>query len=237
MLVQKTTNYDQFKGVLGNRKINKPHVNDLISSIEKKNLLQFHPINVNKGMRIIDGQHRLEAARALEVPIFYIVMDEGGIEEIRLLQTQRAWTAMDYLNSYVEQNYPEYIALEDFAKTYQLSVPQAAQVGLLHFTHPQTAMAIFRRGEFRFVDKDRSELFAGYLTELRKYCTDNAYKDREFLVALNKAMDKMSVKQLFHKLDTFSLAITRRTNARDYMRQFEDIYNFKQRAESHLHLT
>ena len=63
MDVIETTDYDIFKGIVGNRKVEKKHVEMLTGAIDRNNLLNVRPIIVNEEMMVIDGQHRLEAAK------------------------------------------------------------------------------------------------------------------------------------------------------------------------------
>jgi len=78
--VQLTTNYDLFEMMDSfQRAIKTPQVNNLVRSMRTENLLPFNPIIVfpnpkKKGkFLILDGQHRCEAAKALGLPIHYIV--------------------------------------------------------------------------------------------------------------------------------------------------------------------
>ena len=61
--VRTTVRYDDFHILPGNREINQAHVLELIESFGKANLFDAHPVVVNEKMEVIDGQHRLEAAR------------------------------------------------------------------------------------------------------------------------------------------------------------------------------
>ncbi len=82
--IEKTKEYSKFKHLKGNRPIQKYHLKKLKQSIEKDNCLNLHPIIVNKNFEIIDGQHRLEVAKQLDLDIFFIqsesVKDEHFIE-------------------------------------------------------------------------------------------------------------------------------------------------------------
>ena len=78
--VQLTTNYGLFELMDSfQRAIKTPQVNNLVRSMRQENLLPFNPIIVfpnpkKKGkFLILDGQHRCEAAKALGLPIHYIV--------------------------------------------------------------------------------------------------------------------------------------------------------------------
>jgi hypothetical protein len=235
MQIQKTENYSQFKTIVGNRKVYTPHVRELEVSIQEKNMLQFNPIMVTKKMQVIDGQHRLVVAKNLKLPIYYVVMDDASLHDIKLLQEQRIWTANDYLQSYIALGNQQYIQLADFVKEYGLSIPQATLIGMNTYENPYKVLKQFRSGLFAFVDKEKAENMASLLNELEKACTDAAWKDREFLRALAVTIEKVSPQELVQKITTYALALTRRGNMREYLRQFEDIMNFRQRI-NHIRL-
>lgn len=71
MEILKTKDYGSFKEINSNREVDQRHVRSLVAAIEQKNLLHVNPIVCNADMEVIDGQHRLEAARALGVEIYY----------------------------------------------------------------------------------------------------------------------------------------------------------------------
>ena len=56
------------------------------------------PILVNENKSIIDGQHRLQAAKELKIPITYIISNESSEENIDQLQISKKWTAFDFCN-------------------------------------------------------------------------------------------------------------------------------------------
>lgn len=100
--IQKTRDYDIFKSVSFNREKNKRHIESIKKIILKENLLHLHPILVNEKMEVVDGQHRLEAAKDLGLEIFYI-QDKISYEHI--------------LNSNLFQ---KKLVLEDVVKFYAL---------------------------------------------------------------------------------------------------------------------
>ena len=115
--MKETTNYDMFKFREDNRKeISNVHVRVLVRSITHNNMLKYKPILVNSKMEVLDGQHRLLAAKEIGVPIFYEVEKDMDIKSIISLQTQKAWTTTDYINAYAKNGYEDYIKLSDFCK-------------------------------------------------------------------------------------------------------------------------
>lgn len=113
--MEKTTNYDMFIFRNDNRsEIKQSHVNKLVQSIKARNLLEMRPISVNGKMEIMDGQHRVLAAKALNVPIYYRVDQSFTGEDMLALNVSKSWGLPDYLNYYVKNGYQEYIKLNDF---------------------------------------------------------------------------------------------------------------------------
>jgi ParB-like nuclease family protein len=113
--VNPTDNYSIFSRCQSNREINWGHVNRLCESIRAKNLLFLRPIEVTKNMEILDGQHRLEAAKLLKVPIYFKITDKMNIKDVALINAaQKAWSPPDYFNFYCSQGYEEYLKMKSF---------------------------------------------------------------------------------------------------------------------------
>ena len=64
--IRKTNNYPMFKNMIGNREIKDKNYKKLIRSMSEKQLII--PILVNEKLEIIDGQHRFNACKTLQLP-------------------------------------------------------------------------------------------------------------------------------------------------------------------------
>jgi hypothetical protein len=147
--IQKTTDYSQFKSFASNRDVSPQK---LIDSIKIHNMLESHPILVTKNKVIIDGQHRLAAAIALKLPIYYVVDETLQEDDIPLCQTQRPWNLDHYLHFYCEK-YPDYKFVKDCMKEFDLKHHFLVEVAL---DNNKSAFSIFRKGDFR-IKKDKEE--------------------------------------------------------------------------------
>jgi hypothetical protein len=108
-----TKDYGKFKTIGGNRNINKLHVKRLRESFQDNYLLS--PIIVNGSHEIIDGQHRFEAAKSLNLPIYYIICLFYSLKEVQVLNTNmKNWGMEDYLNAFCDLKYPEYLKFKEF---------------------------------------------------------------------------------------------------------------------------
>src|SRR5690606_774965 len=82
--MNKTTDYSIFGEIESNREVDLRHVRKLMKAIEKRNLLHLNPIIVDEQNRVIEGQHRLEAAKQLQVPIYYITDNTVNKSDIEI---------------------------------------------------------------------------------------------------------------------------------------------------------
>ena len=88
----------------------------------------------------------------------------------------------------------------------------------------------FRVGDFKAKRKDFAKMMIDRVDELSKFTDDNAWKDREFLKALN-ALYSLGVKheQILDKLENSNLRVGRHSTTREYIRAFEDILSFRRK--------
>lgn len=121
--MKQTTDYEMFKKHPKNRDLDEFTVTKLQRSISIKNLLEFRPIMVNSKMEIIDGQHRLEAAKRLGVPVFYQIEPDAEANDILILNTnQKCWTQVNYLEFFAKEGKQHYIDLYRFMKNHNLTL-------------------------------------------------------------------------------------------------------------------
>jgi len=111
----KTKNYQMFKIVSSNRDVDTFHVKRLVESIKKLNLLEANPIIVNKNMEVIDGQHRLEAAKILFEDIYWVEVDAKNTSEaiVSLNSSQKNWVLEDYIRHYAKLGLSNYQRIID----------------------------------------------------------------------------------------------------------------------------
>jgi len=234
--IQKTKEYSIFKKHESNREINQANLKKVVASISAANLLEFRPILVDKGMRVIDGQHRLEAAKALGVDIYYQVNEESTHEDIVLLNTvQKRWRNEDYIEYHISRGNLEYKKFKDFAAENALST---AELLCLLKGGADGAYDKMRKGELGTLmesgmdslKKDIADLNQ-ILSLLNKYVIGNKLflKSSKFKRALLQIIKNPEV-----NLDKFLDNLTRKidcihpcaTTAAAYA-MFRDVYNWK----------
>jgi hypothetical protein len=114
MLVYRTNDLNQFKVLDGNRPVNPAHVKRLVDSIKSNGYL-LNPIIVNKHNEIIDGQHRLQAVKECSSHIWVLIDPEAKLKDAVVYNANSSdWSTKDYLNSYCDLGFENYIILRNF---------------------------------------------------------------------------------------------------------------------------
>lgn len=115
--IYKTTDYNRFKIMNGNRNISKQHLERIKLNILKKYVMS--PILVNERFEIVDGQHRFTALKELKLPVFYYMITGLTIDECQLLNSYSSnWTNMDYIKSFSKIGNKNYQMIIKFSETY-----------------------------------------------------------------------------------------------------------------------
>src|SRR5262245_61365749 len=148
--IESTNNYEKFVFKTGTRPV-RGRVNRLIEAMNKHNELQDYPIlvsSINGHLEIADGQHRFVAAKALDLPIFYIrSRQEMSIEEIAAANAlQKSWNMYDWMESWIGRGNEEYQKLKKFCETFQLPVTVGMEI--LGRTYSGAHSKAFRGGKF-----------------------------------------------------------------------------------------
>lgn len=170
-MVKKTTNYDQFKSISANRPLNMAHLARLTLSVSKRNLLEYNPIMVNENMEVIDGQHRLEVARANKIPIYYIIVPSTDIEDVYELNTNvRNWKLIDYVDSLIVQGYKDMQFLKEFSEEYGLSY--TSSIILLNggkVSGHRNVVQYLKKLKFSELEKELARKAADLVTVIRRF--------------------------------------------------------------------
>lgn len=107
--IYKEENLDKFKLFDYNRDVNARHVEKLCQQFDLYFDLHLRPIVVTPEFFVIDGQHRLQAAKVLRKPVFYVIdtnYSMGKLKDANI--TCKKWEAIDYINFYASQGIQEY---------------------------------------------------------------------------------------------------------------------------------
>lgn len=231
-----TENYEIFKKHECNRDIDKNNLKKIVFSIQTNNMLQFRPILVDSDMRVIDGQHRLEAAKILNLPIYYQINEETKPSDIVLLnENQKKWGIEQYINYYSGEGHIELGKLMDFLKQRKISFNL---FGNLYNGSRKHLEKRVKKGIFNFKEEVNVSEFDELLTKIEIACNKikaiifgkKAFiNTRTFTCALGRFIrnDEVEFDLFINKLVIKSSAIKQCASREDYYYMFKNIYNWK----------
>lgn len=234
MQIKNTTDYGMFKVIKGNRSLSPKQVTNLMKSIDRENLLEANPILINEDMEVVDGQHRLEAAKRLKIPIYYVTDGKSNLDSVRRLNYyKKSWQLIDFVDSYVKNGNKEYILLKKFIDKYNLSVSRAMDI-LYPLAKYGEKNSILLDGEFSSTGIEMATTWANMALEVNKYSSQNVWRNRSFLRAVQKltSVKGFNWKRFVAKMQEVAdsqgqVLFINRYLLREFLRDFEDVYNFK----------
>lgn len=226
--IYRTSDYNFFKRISGNRHLNSPHVSRLKESMKKEDLKI--PIIVNAKNEVIDGQHRLQARKELGFPVYYIIIPNLGIQQTQMANAEnKNWTSMDFVNTYIELNYAHYKKYVEFQRKYEFSHQVALM--LLEGIQSNARTNEFRSGGFVVNNYERACEWAEKLYQIEPYY--DGFKRRSFAISMVHLFqnEKYSHPEFIQKLEYQSSKLMHCTTVSQYIKIVEEIYNYKRKAE------
>jgi hypothetical protein len=232
--VHETHNYDKFTLLRDNRDVNPAHVARLAASFYEHHLVS--PVIVNDKLQVIDGQHRLAAAKETGKPIHYIVIPEYGIDEVQVFNSnQKNWTKRDFLEMFVAQRKKHYIDFKEFMAAFpdlEWSACEALLTNTPREGKKERNMRDFQNGKFTIPNLAVSYKNARRVMEFQPFY--EGFTRRAFVAALlglfkTKAYDH---KEMIYKLGVSPKKLEHQTDTGAYREALEDIYNWKRLKEN-----
>ncbi len=226
MSLLNTTDYKQFKTLDSNRPVSEKHVQKLLKQISIKNLLRLNPIIVDKQKNIIDGQHRLEVAKRLKCPIYYIVDDEVCDNDIANLNSNKSnWSLPDYLKFYCSKGNENYIRLKKFIAKH----PKVTVIVAIYITtnqNKQTLSTAYKDGLFVFDNEEKASDLLAKVDDFKEF--DSRF-ERSFIVALEQCMTapEYDHETMLRKVQMQPGKLKRQANQQQYVELLEEIFNYK----------
>lgn len=226
--VHTTTDYYLFKPIDGNRQKNLLHINRLKKSMAENYL--FTVLTVNENYQIIDGQHRFEVIKELNLPLHYIVCKGYGLSEVhRLNQNSKTWNADDYTTGYCNLGYDDYIKYSSFKEKYNLGHNEA--MSLLVGVANKVDIEVFYSGDFKIKSLENAEEIIEKIMLIEPYYA--GVKRRAFIYTMMSLFKNPNFEftEFLQKLKIQPTALQDCTNVTNYKLLIEEIYNYRRREK------
>lgn len=244
--VYRTSDLTIFKKIDGNRVPNIQHIKRLADSIRVYGM-KCNPILVNERMEVIDGQHRLMAAKEASSFVYYIIVDGYSLDEVHTLNlNQKNWTKKDFMDGYANMGIESYIKLRDFVNknddftfTDCIALCQntsSSSTKMLAHKMNRTInqVEVFEEGTWLCGDINIAEEWANKIRMIKFYYA--GYNRSTFVTTMITLLmkDIFDFNEFMHKLRLQPTALVDCANRDQYRTLIEDIYNYKSRNKINL---
>ena len=236
VIVEVTTDYAKFKLDLINRPISEKHVAKMVRAIQRKNLLAENPILVSRDGTVIDGQHRLQAAKQLGLPVYYIISVAITIEDAGHMNGPvENWSKQDWLHHWVQLGNENYIKLAEFIQRHPWMYLSMAQELCTYGTRAESHQ-VFESGEYNFNDGDFAETVAQACLDFAQYIS--FHRHPVFIRAVGQLFEHAEYdhQRMMDRMQYMSRKLVKCPDAKTYLTLFEEIYNFRTRKEYRIRL-
>jgi hypothetical protein len=229
--VHTTKDYFLFNSIDGNRNKNLLHINRLKKSMQENYL--FTVIIVNEKYEIIDGQHRFDVIKELNLPLNYIICKGYGLNEVHILnQNSKTWNSDDYLTGYCNLGYEDYINYAIFKDKYNLGHNEA--MSLLSGVPNKIDIEVFYKGEFKIKSLKNAEDIIQKIMMIEPYYL--GVRRRSFIYTIMSLFKNRNFEftEFLQKLKLQPTAMTNCSTTNQYVSLIEEIYNYRRREKVNL---
>jgi hypothetical protein len=239
--IHSTGDLSVFKILDGNRNINLGNVDRLVKSIEENGFLQM-PIIVNENYEVIDGQHRLMAAKKLNSIIYYHKVNNYDLKTaITLNRNQSNWSIADYIRSYCDLQYKDYIRLQEFYEANNdFGLMISAELTCLNKSKDIYANAghlnsdLIRKGEYKFDPNNKAEYIFNAARKIKLVIPE--VMSVAYLRSLNNCIKnpEFNLNQFVKKATTYPDQHRKSNTVSVVMANVEHIYNFRNQGKTRI---
>jgi len=247
--VYKTSDLSIFKQIDGNRVPNLQHIRRLTESIRVYGM-KCNPILVNENMEVIDGQHRLMAAKDAKSFVYYIINNGYSLNEVHTLNlNQKNWTKKDFMDGYANMGVGSYIELKKFTEknddfgfqdcvslcSNQSSTSVANIYNKMRLVNPSlSTQKVFEEGTWEVKDLNLAQEWADKIRMVKPYY--KGYNRSVFVGSMVSLFqnENFDFNEFMHKLRLQPTALVDCANREQYKTLIEDIYNWRSRTKVNL---
>lgn len=237
--IYKTDDPSIFVTTNWNRAVDSIRLKKIKNSILKVGYIPS-PIIVNERMEIIDGQGRVEVAKELGLPIWYIIVPGIGRDECTSMNNSMTnWKTLDYIHSYASDGIPSYIWLEALCDKYVPSISYqvivACITGLMgsNFINKKIVDGRFEVTKKDFEEADARLSFLSQFKETYSKCAQKTLLQRCLLTAYEDPdcdnADMISKLNAKHKVGGYG-------NTDECLDYLSDVYNYQKSTKYRIDL-
>jgi len=231
----RTRDFSQFKILNYNRAVDFKRITTLMDSINENGFLM--PILVSENMEVVDGQHRLEAAKRLNCEVTYIKYNISDLEIPILISTlnsvSKNWKISDYYSLWSRRGVDVYLWMGDIVEKYNLEFNELYFLFVRGGSTGKNLLKNFKNGSLTFTESQKNRI----ISLCEKFNTFINYSElfksfkptfRNAVLEIVKNPDYDS-DRMIRKLQQDAGRLLNCVNKIDFIFQLEKVYNTGER--------
>lgn len=229
--VLETTHYEWFNMNVKNRPLSEERVHGFMREFKKGNFfMKDFPAVVDGEYTIIDGQHRFEAVRRMELPFYFKLAMDISLDKVTVVQTNSGWSVYDYIHAYIKQQNQNYVVLSRFMKRYGMTASLAIEM-IKGFSQSMKNTG-FYTGTLLISEKEEAtgHKRCKMATEIIDLCPNaGVLHDKAFFRAVIKIAENAEYdhKRMCGQMKKYASLFQRQVNTKAYLRNIEEVFNYK----------
>lgn len=231
--LQCTRDYQQFEG----HEFNRPLHEDgrLLESMRKCGFMPSSPIqcvrNGNGKFKVVRGHHRLDAAKRLKLPVWFVV-DDSKVDIFDLEGGKQAWTGADFLSARAQAGGADYKRLIQFREKHGIPLAQAASLLGGHSANSGNMLIAVKDGTFK-IAADQSHTNA--VVSLTDFCLTHGVSfatSSSFVGAISMCLrvPEFDSALFRHRVKLNGALLRKRSTRLDYLDEIDALYNYAAKA-------
>lgn len=228
----------------------KNHIKAMSENMAKSGFRSNEPIIVTRADKdgkfyVIDGQHRLLAAIAAGIYIYYVIDESVKLTSksifeafVKYNENKKVVRKNDYVHGYAKMGNENFITLQEFGEQYPMFTLTERMMLLRNSGTKHAGKENFAKGKFDVADVKIAHKWANYLLQLREHFESGFNKSvfvRTMLTILEKEPN-FKFDEFVHKVKIRPGSIHLCGDKKSYAQMIEDIYNYKRKSEDKLNL-
>lgn len=232
MSKEKTNNYAMFIANDEQRILDHGHIKNIASSIQDHGFRSSKPLQCyrkNGKLIVVDGHHRLEAAKLVGSPVFYEVENKDAQETMAdVNRLVKRWNTMDYIRLYANRGIEDYQKILYYVD-FGIPAGMAASMMINNSAGSGNANTVIAMGAFKAKDTQHIEKVKSLIERFAD--ANPAAKSRSFIAAISKCIfcEDFDINVFSKRMNENIGMLEKTSNEEQMLIQIESIYNFRSR--------
>lgn len=159
--VNETSNLEQFIFDTNNRKVSEVHVARIMGSMQRDGFNWNFPLRVRKDgdmYVVLDGQHRLTAARRLGISVYFTVMGDSKDDAVYTANAfSKGWALHDYHRYWLGKGSEVHLYVDNMVKEHGIPLSQSVEL-VFSSVGSKKKMDAYRMNTLRLDDVDTDKV-------------------------------------------------------------------------------